>query len=131
VASDRNAALFRGVLITLLALGIFFYVFSVNSQFLQTSVRNATEFAGITMGVVAVSLSPWVRFQVARFFLAATGRVPWRLMAFLDEAHSRGALRQAGAVYQFRHVTLQERLIARSHGRRLAGLWHQRSRQRH
>ncbi|MFI6358668.1 hypothetical protein ACIBJF_40075 [Streptomyces sp. NPDC050743] len=31
-------------------------------------------------------------------------------MAFLDDAHRRGVLRQAGAVYQFRHARLQEQL---------------------
>ena len=37
-------------------------------------------------------------------------RLPWQLMAFLADAHQRGVLRQAGAVYQFRHIELQHRL---------------------
>jgi hypothetical protein len=53
----------------------------------------------------------------ARFWLAITGRLPWRTMAFLSEAHRLGVLRQAGAVYQFRHLSLQENL-AGQHGPR-------------
>jgi hypothetical protein len=43
-------------------------------------------------------------------WLAAQGRLPWRLMGFLDEAHQRGALRQVGSYYQFRHIELQREL---------------------
>jgi hypothetical protein len=34
-------------------------------------------------------------------------------MRFLADAHQRGILRQAGAVYQFRHIELQHRLATR------------------
>jgi hypothetical protein len=34
-------------------------------------------------------------------------------MGFLADAHRRGVLRQAGAVYQFRHIELQHRLATR------------------
>jgi hypothetical protein len=51
----------------------------------------------------------WGWFGVARCWLALRGRLPWRLMASLDDAHRRGVLRQAGAVYQFRHARLQDR----------------------
>ena len=36
------------------------------------------------------------------------------LVGFLDDAHKRGVLRQAGAAYQFRHIDLQHRLATRS-----------------
>ncbi|MFD9736033.1 NACHT domain-containing protein [Umezawaea sp. NPDC059074] len=52
----------------------------------------------------------WGRFGLARVHLAATGKLPWRLMAFLREAHRKGVLRQAGPVYQFRHARLRDRL---------------------
>jgi len=35
-------------------------------------------------------------------------------MSFLADAHRRGVLRQAGAVYQFRHIELQHRLARTS-----------------
>ncbi len=55
----------------------------------------------------------WGWFGIARCWLAARRRLPWRLMSFLADAHQRGVLRQAGAVYQFRHVELQRRLATR------------------
>ncbi|MGY5126896.1 hypothetical protein [Streptomyces nigrescens] len=42
--------------------------------------------------------------------MSLTGRLPWTVSAFLRDAHRRGVLRQAGAVYQFRHARLQEHL---------------------
>lgn len=41
-------------------------------------------------------------------------RLPWPLMGFLADAHRRGVLRRAGAIYQFRHIELQHRLANRS-----------------
>lgn len=61
---------------------------------------------------LAASQSVWPRWFVARCWLAAGGRLPWRLTAFLSDAHRRGVLRQQGAVYQFRHFELQRRLAA-------------------
>ncbi len=52
----------------------------------------------------------WIWFLASRSWLAFQGRLPWNLMAFLDDAHKRGVLRQVGAVYQFRHARLQDRL---------------------
>jgi len=54
--------------------------------------------------------SAWAWFLISRSWLALKGQLPWRLMRFLDDAHRRGVLRQAGAVYQFRHARLQDRL---------------------
>ncbi|MFI1102257.1 NACHT domain-containing protein [Streptomyces melanogenes] len=67
-------------------------------------------YALIPTGVVTVAMSAWGRLAVARLWLCGRGALPWRLMAFLGEAHRLGVLRQAGAVYQFRHARLQERL---------------------
>jgi hypothetical protein len=48
---------------------------------------------------------------VVRAYLTVRHHVPWDLMAFLQDAHEhRGVLRQAGAVYQFRHINLQHHL---------------------
>ncbi|WP_103342038.1 helix-turn-helix domain-containing protein [Amycolatopsis sp. CA-126428] len=47
---------------------------------------------------------------VSRVWLPLTGRLPWATAAFLDDAYRRGILRQAGAVYQFRHARLQDHL---------------------
>jgi hypothetical protein len=55
----------------------------------------------------------YANFTVTRLLLAARGRLPWRLMAFLDDARNRGVLRQYGAVHQFRHDHVQRHLARR------------------
>jgi hypothetical protein len=66
---------------------------------------------GLMLGLVR---SVWMEFLVARIGLAVLGRVPWRFMSFLADAHERrGVLRQVGAVYQFRHLDLQRHLAGR------------------
>ncbi|KUN84227.1 hypothetical protein [Streptomyces griseoruber] len=67
-------------------------------------------------GPSTAARSAWGRLGVARVGPAVTGRAPWRLMRFLDEAHRRGVLRQSGAHYEFRHLCLQQRLAAENGG---------------
>lgn len=53
----------------------------------------------------------WPYFEVARIYLKLRREIPLDLMTFLQDAHERrGVLRQAGAVYQFRHIDLQRHL---------------------
>jgi hypothetical protein len=52
----------------------------------------------------------WGEWLLARWWLAATGRLPWALGAFLRDAHRRGVLRREGAIYEFRHARLQDSL---------------------
>ncbi|MFE9749879.1 NACHT domain-containing protein [Saccharothrix saharensis] len=76
--------------------------------------------AGVVLGVVGgfgggfgylISMTAWGQWVVfARFWLPLTGRMPWAVHAFLDDAYRRGVLRRAGAVYQFRHARLQDHL---------------------
>ncbi|MFE4053972.1 helix-turn-helix domain-containing protein [Streptomyces sp. YIM B13518] len=47
---------------------------------------------------------------LSRVWLPMTRRLPWDTVAFLEDAYHRGVLRQAGAVYQFRHIRLQRHL---------------------
>ncbi|WP_372406040.1 NACHT domain-containing NTPase [Streptomyces luteireticuli] len=71
---------------------------------------------GVTSGLGGVlgyglALTAWGQWLVlARVWLPLTGRLPWHVVAFLEDAYRRGVLRQAGAVYQFRHARLQEHL---------------------
>lgn len=54
-------------------------------------------------------------FLVATCWLAMRRKLPWRVMTFLTDAHEKhGVLRQTGAVYQFRHAELQQRLSSRT-----------------
>ncbi|MGH2579120.1 MAG: hypothetical protein ACRDG9_15420, partial [Actinomycetota bacterium] len=64
--------------------------------------------AGLVLGLLNSQTWPttlaWLQLQVF-------GRVPAvRLMPFLEDARERGVLRTVGAVYQFRHATLQDHL---------------------
>lgn len=74
--------------------------------------------AGLAYGCGLTAWGQWV--ALARIWLPLTGRLPWRLMAFLDDAHQREVLRQTGAVYQFRHASLQDHLNS-TYRRRSAG----------
>lgn len=67
--------------------------------------------SGALLGfVLAVMSRNWWWFTVARAWLALRGRVPYRLLEFLEDAHKLGVLRQVGARYQFRHARIQDHL---------------------
>jgi hypothetical protein len=75
------------------------------------SVIGITDFiiAGLVFAFMQAS---WGSYVLARCWLALSRRLPWRLASFLVDAHvNRGLLRQAGAVCEFRHESLQRRLI--------------------
>ena len=76
--------------------------------------------AGFVAGVGAIFSGVWPSYEIARIWLALGRHLPWPLMAFLADAHRRGVLRQAGAVYQFRHIELQHRLAERDAERQQA-----------
>jgi transcriptional regulator with XRE-family HTH domain len=63
---------------------------------------------GIAVGLAIFLSRAWGWFVITRAWLAMRGKLPLRLMRFLADAHRRGVLRQAGAVYQFRHAHLQD-----------------------
>ncbi|WP_274383608.1 NACHT domain-containing protein [Saccharothrix deserti] len=101
-------------------------VLGLQQALLAVSV-SASEFTfywdpvfGLAIGLVggvggglayALSLTAWGHWVVfARVWLPLTGRLPWALPAFLDDAYRRGVLRRAGAVYQFRHARLEDHL---------------------
>ncbi len=71
----------------------------------------ASRFVAGFKGGLSFAQSAWCWSLVSRCWLALTDKLPWRPMAFLNDAHQRGVLRQTGAVYQFRHARLQDRLV--------------------
>lgn len=64
--------------------------------------------AGLGYGLSLTAWGQWM--ALCRIWLPLRGKLPWALMAFLDDAHRRDVLRQAGAVYQFRHAEIQSHL---------------------
>jgi transcriptional regulator with XRE-family HTH domain/uncharacterized membrane protein len=69
--------------------------------------------AGVSYAFAFTAWGQWV--TLSRVWLPLTGRLPWAMVAFLDDAYQRGVLRQAGAVYQFRHARLQDHLSFAQH----------------
>jgi hypothetical protein len=76
---------------------------------LPDSTLDAVLAGAVAAAAVALRFA-WPRYTVTRLRLALAGRLPWRLMAFLDDAHRRGVLRRDGGVYQFRHSRLRDHL---------------------
>ncbi|MEU8234635.1 NACHT domain-containing protein [Actinoplanes sp. NPDC048967] len=107
---------------TLLRLGLFAAIFGVVAGVAAGSVAGAdvglrNGLAAALLGLVvalARGLGAWGWFVLARVWLAVRRRTPWRLLAFLDDAHTRGVLRRAGGVYEFRHSTLRDQLAGTS-----------------
>jgi transcriptional regulator with XRE-family HTH domain len=64
---------------------------------------------GLAIGTSLTAWGQWLVF--GRVWLPLTGRLPWSVAAFLDDACRRGVLRQVGAVYQFRHARLHAHLL--------------------
>jgi hypothetical protein len=67
---------------------------------------------GLPFALGMAAVLPWGRYQLTHLWLALRGRLPWRLFAFLADAHQRGVLRQVGGDYQFRHARLQDWLAS-------------------
>jgi thioredoxin-like negative regulator of GroEL len=91
-----------------------------------TSGRVDILVAGCTAALVyaaAASLGSgffsWIYFRICHLWLATCGRLPWRLYAFLDDAHRRGVLRQTGTSWRFRHAIVQDHLARKERVARL------------
>jgi hypothetical protein len=67
---------------------------------------------GATVGLWPGDHHASVAYLIATDRLARAGRLPRRLMPFLDDAHRLGLLHAVGPVYQFRHAELQDHLAA-------------------
>ncbi|MFB9451105.1 NACHT domain-containing protein [Dactylosporangium vinaceum] len=65
--------------------------------------------AGLVLTAVA---HPSGQTWIAALWLRIRAGTPIRILAFLEDARRRGVLRTVGALYQFRHATLQDRLAA-------------------
>lgn len=118
LASNRTNALFM-LLVWALVFGLAGWLVTAFTAGPLRSFEEGAAFGleaafggGLSYGLSLTAWGQWV--VLARMWLPATGRLPWRLVAFLDDACRRGALRQAGALYQFRHARLQKQLTDRT-----------------
>jgi hypothetical protein len=109
LAQNRRAAIIAGV-----TAGLFFgAAVGVPAGILagaEAGVLAGVGFGAVTGVLVSFRAAAWPSYVMARVWLALHRRLPGPLMDFLADAHRRGVLRQAGAVYQFRHLQLQHRL---------------------
>jgi hypothetical protein len=111
LARDRHAAMIVWALTGLAAAGAV-ALGSVTGSVVAAAVwAGAMVVGGTTLSFTSVTA--WPSYAIARIWLALRHRLPWPLIGFLADAHRRGVLRQAGAVYQFRHIDLQHRLATR------------------
>lgn len=108
--ADRATVVTRGFALTALGSGVSLLPIGLYAFLFDSPESYALLVVWAPVGPLTISLSAWGWLFTTRLWLCATGRLPWRLLTFLNEAHRRGVLRQAGAVYQFRHARLQEQL---------------------
>jgi hypothetical protein len=112
----RDRATFRAcaVVVGLVGVGL-----GLTYGFATPNIPNGVE-AGLAVGLVnsvagglalAFNQASWGSYTLSRCWLAASGNLPWRLMAFLEDGHTaKGVLRQVGPRYQFRHTRLRDHL---------------------
>ena len=62
------------------------------------------------IGSTRADASATERYVAGRFATWVSGLGPWPVLTFLTDARERGVLRQSGATYRFRHITLLEYL---------------------
>jgi hypothetical protein len=122
---DRSATLTLCTVIattSVLAIGVTTFVMSSTMLLPDISPTADAAIFGLTIGptagfafgfVLSGYGSSWPQWVIARQILAIQRKIPLRLMAFLEDSHARGVLRQVGPTYQFRHIELQHRLASR------------------
>ncbi|MGI5199353.1 NACHT domain-containing protein [Streptomyces sp. CA-288835] len=108
--TDRMASLARAGVVAVMTGGVCLVLARAFAS--QGGLDHVAAQMWVPMGTAALALTAWGQLAVARVWLAMTGRLPWRIMTFLDEAHRRGVLRQSGAHYEFRHLRMQQRLAS-------------------
>ncbi|QKW10901.1 NACHT domain-containing protein [Streptomyces sp. NA04227] len=110
--TNRESVLARTLVFVLVlaVLGAVFFAVSIDVSALGLLVFVVIGGAGGGL-LLIVGMTAWGQWIcVVRVWLPLTGRLPWNVNAFLEDAQRRGVLRQSGAVYQFRHARLQDRL---------------------
>ncbi|MBG7704672.1 NACHT domain-containing protein [Streptomyces sp. MC1] len=108
--TDRATVITRGITLMTSAALIVLLLIYVETPEVATGYLPISILPWLLVSPIAVFLSAWGWFLITRLWLYSTGQLPLRLMAFLEEAHQRGVLRQTGAAYEFRHARLQEQL---------------------
>jgi NACHT domain len=109
---DRWAFIIRSIFGGITSTALIYFFCGTSVALAVAVVTGAGILCELTLGSSNAGASASSIFTDARIWLSGTRRLPWRVMGFLTDAHQRGALRQVGAVYEFRHIRLQQRLAA-------------------
>lgn len=104
---DRRTALFRGCCYGLLISGMCAAMWVPFGRTRWLAAVPLLMAGSVLCAVLASSYGAWLIRCLA---FAANEWLPWRCMAFLEDAYAKGVLRRAGGAYQFRHAHLQQRL---------------------
>lgn len=105
LSTDRTITLIRGIMFGI-AFGVMVGVVAGGLLGVLGGV-----VLGFLFALSRLTLSSWGQWLLfARLWLPLTRRLPWRPKRFLEDAYDRGVLRQAGAVYQFRHAQLRDQI---------------------
>jgi hypothetical protein len=72
--------------------------------------------SGLAFGLMSLSSGAWLVYILASCRLAASRKLPLRLMDFLDDAYRLGLLRTTGPAYQFRHAEFRDHLLQTESG---------------
>lgn len=117
LARDRKVAILLIIAVELTMLGVLLvagFDIGFSATLRPWSGTALVVIAGLMTGfAVSAMRTDWPDYMLTRGWLTFHHHLPWPLMSFLADAHKRGVLRQAGAVYQFRHIELQHRLATR------------------
>ncbi|MFC4115612.1 NACHT domain-containing protein [Nonomuraea zeae] len=109
--ADRNLTFVR--LLGGLGVGLVFGVVGWMTDLPWTEVIAGGLVLSLLLGLMLGRHHAWLAYKLTIPRLATKGRLPFRAMDFLDDAHRLGLLRTEGPYYQFRHVELQEHLARR------------------
>lgn len=106
--ADRRATIFLGAIGSVLAASFVFATYASKYGYAQAAA--AAVMGGLVLGFGFMLGTAWAWYHLTKAVIAMKRLLPWRFMAFLDQAHKRNVLRVAGGVYQFRHARLQDYL---------------------
>ena len=106
---DLRATLRRGAILLVLASVGLGLVYSRDESWPRALISGVYCGFFLSIGGMAATASTW--YYATNLYLRVKGQLPFPLLPFLEEAYRAQLLRKAGAVYQFRHARLRQRLV--------------------
>lgn len=114
VVAERNSLLLNSAIAlisTALGLGAVAVPLFHSAQWTQWTLAVVAFAAPLRLATTVLSTAYGRFCLVTRPYFALTGRLPWPVVDFLDDAACRGVLRQVGPVYVFHHDLLLRALL--------------------